>query len=253
MLCHTLIRLFFSASLLAVALIAANPAPAGATQAPETGRFRHVCATAVAAAERRHAIPAKLLAAISHAESGRWDEEGQATIAWPWTVTAEGTGHFLPSRAAAIAKVKTLRARGISNIDVGCMQVNLHYHPDAFDDLEAAFDPAVNAAYAGRFLAGLKRETGSWNAAAARYHSATKKYARPYLAKVMRLWQAARSDRTTTTDAADHAAEADATATARAAENDVGAASRRTAASAHREAVIAAYLARRAERVAATN
>ena len=37
--------------------------------------------------------------------------------------------------AAAIAAVTRLRARGIRNIDVGCMQVNLHYHGQHFETL----------------------------------------------------------------------------------------------------------------------
>ena len=233
-------------ALLLAAALTDNRALAAA-QAPETARFRDTCATAVATAEREHAIPDKLLTAISHAESGRWDDDEQATIAWPWTVTAEGTGHYLPSRAAAIAKVKELQRRGVINIDVGCMQVNLRYHPDAFDDIAAAFDPATNAAYAGSFLAALKRETGSWGAAAARYHSATREFAVPYRAKVMRLWHAAKAE-TATAPAAASAATAKAAA---AAEPDAAAEKRRAAAEAHRQAIIAAYLARRAARAAA--
>jgi hypothetical protein len=34
---------------------------------------------------------------------------------------------------------------GIEVIDVGCMQVDLYYHPDAFA-LDAAFDPATSVA-----------------------------------------------------------------------------------------------------------
>ena len=233
------------ALLAAVILVAALPTdPAAAAGDLEIARFRHACAAAVTAAERRNDIPAQLLAAISHAESGRWDADGGATIAWPWTVTAEGKGHFLPSRTAAIAKVRALRARGVRNIDVGCMQINLHYHPDAFDDLPSAFDPATNAAYAGKFLAALERETGSWAAAAARYHSATRKYAQPYRAKVMKLWREAQRDAPSAATAQQEANAAPAAAEP----PDVIA--RRQAATAHREAVIAAYLARRAARQA---
>ncbi|MDZ7712446.1 MAG: hypothetical protein U5L06_04740 [Rhodovibrio sp.] len=68
---------------------------------------------------------------------------------------AEGRGRYLPSKAAAIAEVRDLQARGVSNIDVGCMQVNLHWHGDAFESLEQAFDPAYNVAYAAAFLLDL--------------------------------------------------------------------------------------------------
>ena len=36
------------------------------------------------------------------------------------------------------------------------MQVNLGYHPDAFEDLEQAFDPTYNVAYAASFLVELR-------------------------------------------------------------------------------------------------
>ena len=38
--------------------------------------------------------------------------------------------------------------RGVRLMDVGCMQVNLQMHPDAFPSLDAAFDPAAIRAHA---------------------------------------------------------------------------------------------------------
>ncbi len=81
-----------------------------------------------------------------------------------------------------------LRARGVRNIDVGCMQINLHHHPRAFDSLEEAFDPAANIAYAGTFLRRLERETRSWSRAVAYYHSKTANVGAAYRQRVMDLW-----------------------------------------------------------------
>lgn len=156
------------------------------------GAPARLCATAIATAESEQAIPSQLLTAVALAESGRWDSTTQATVAWPWTVTAGGSGQFFPTKAAAIAAVRALQATGTRNIDVGCLQINLRYHPNAFPDLATAFEPAANAAYAARFLATLNRETLSWSQAVARYHSATPKYSRPYRARVIRLWNDAR-------------------------------------------------------------
>ena len=167
---------------------------ATAAQAQESASFGAAggpCAGAIAAAETSQAIPAHLLRAISLAESGRWDPHDQASVAWPWTVTARGTGQFFPTKEAAVNAVRALQESGVRNIDVGCLQINLRYHPQAFADLETAFDPAANAAYAARFLAALNHQTGSWTAAA-RYHSATPKFARPYRARVIRLWNESR-------------------------------------------------------------
>src|SRR3546814_11739102 len=84
---------------------------------------------------------------------------------------AEGKGRFLPSKAAAIEEVRRLQARGIRNIDVGCLQVNLHYHPDAFASLETAFDPEANAAYAAALLVRLREEARSSTRAIGQYPS----------------------------------------------------------------------------------
>ena len=135
-------------------------------------------------------LPANLLTALSHVESGRWDAARGEKVAWPWTVMAEGRGRYFPTKEGALAEVRALQARGVRNIDVGCMQINLHYHGEAFDTLEQAFDPAINVAYAVRFLQSLYRETGSWTAAATRYHSATPEYATRYYAKLVEEWNA---------------------------------------------------------------
>lgn len=146
------------------------------------------CARHAAQAERDSGIPANLLSAVSLVESGRWDESRGATTAWPWTINAEGDGYFLPTKAAAMAKVRDLQAAGVRSIDVGCMQVNLVHHGQAFASLEEAFDPAANAAYAADFLSRLRADTGSWSAAAGRYHSATPRFGLPYRDKVVRTW-----------------------------------------------------------------
>ncbi len=152
-----------------------------------------VCARHIEAAESILSLPPKILTAISLAESGRYSKERSATLAWPWTVMAEGRGRYLPSREAAIAEVKQLKAKGVRNIDVGCMQINLMYHGEKFDSVEQAFDPAFNVAYAAKFLTDLREETRSWIRAVARYHSATPVHANRYRAKVLSLWREARN------------------------------------------------------------
>ena len=69
--------------------------------------------------------------------------------------------------------MRALQAQGVRSIDVGCMQVNLMHHPNAFTSLEAKYDPTINALYAARFLNSLYGIGGSWVQAAAAYHSQT--------------------------------------------------------------------------------
>ena len=167
-----------------VAALAAAPAHASHSRSP--------CLAAAARTEAALGIPAHLLSAIALAESGRWDRKRKETIAWPWTIYAEGRARYAASKARAVVEVKRLRARGVRNIDVGCMQVNLHYHPDAFRSLSEAFDPAANVAYAGGFLKRLKNTSRSWTRSIGLYHSQRLKHSRPYRIRVQRLWMAER-------------------------------------------------------------
>lgn len=148
-----------------------------------------LCRRQTALQERQQGIPPHLLTAIAFAESGRWDEANRAKTAWPWTVTSGGEGSYFPTKAEAMAEVKRLKAKGVKNIDVGCMQVNLLYHPTAFASLDEAFDPATNVAYAAKFLSALFKESGSWTQAAAMYHSRDEDEGAIYRKKVVKLWQ----------------------------------------------------------------
>jgi len=153
----------------------------------------NTCVSAIADQERAKDIPGGLLQAISLAESGRWFDDAGANkgeiIAWPWTVTTGGKGHFLPSRVDAIAFVQSLQASGVENIDVGCMQINLKYHPDAFSSIEQAFNAHANAAYAADFLKVRHALSNSWLQAAGDYHSTTPKLNQSYRQKVSKLWK----------------------------------------------------------------
>ena len=175
-------------SCLALCLLAltARPQPAAA----ETPDSWDLCAAFVAEAEQALRLPPHLLQAIAKVESGRWNAARSALSAWPWTVMAEGKGRYLPTKAAAIAEVKALKAKGVRNIDVGCMQINLHFHPNAFESLEQAFDPAQNVAYGATFLRQLRQDSRSWTRAIGRYHSNTPALSGRYRLKVFRAWRA---------------------------------------------------------------
>jgi hypothetical protein len=172
-----------------VAALALVPALSWAGSMDNLGnQDKALCMRTVVQAERREGIPARLLGAVALAESGRPDSRGSAIVAWPWTVMAEGTGRYFETKAEAVAEVAKLRARGVRNIDVGCMQINLMYHPDAFASLDAAFDPAENVAYGATLLKSLRQSSGSWSKAVAQYHSQDDERGRGYMARVMRIW-----------------------------------------------------------------
>lgn len=174
--------------------------PAAWAGAPDRATSRTVpgahalCPAAIGAAERTMRLPPALLGAIGTVESGRRDPASGKLAPWPWTVNAEGVGHFHRTKAEAIAAVERLRAAGVRSIDVGCMQVNLLHHPDAFESLDEAFDPHANAGYAARFLVGLHRETADWMQAAAAYHSRTPELGGRYRQRVVAAWPQAPRD-----------------------------------------------------------
>ena len=147
-----------------------------------------LCQRATASAEHESGVPDQLLDAISRVESGRYDQDQGAVRAWPWTINAEGQGHFYASKAEAVEAARQFRARGIQSMDVGCTQINLMFHPTAFSSLEEAFDPGHNASYAARFLMDLFHQTGSWPHAAAAYHSQTPELGTDYQHKVLEAW-----------------------------------------------------------------
>lgn len=148
-----------------------------------------ICKPAIAAAERSAKVPRHLLLSIALVESGRLNEGRGGYDPWPWTINAGGDGRFFDTKPEAVAAVRALKARGVRNIDVGCMQVNQYHHPTAFADLDAAFDPATNAAFAARFLRSLFQDTGSWMHAVARYHSSIYRNNRQYMIRVMKTWR----------------------------------------------------------------
>ena len=174
-------RVYFCRLVLAV-LALAFAVPAAQAEALQGPGLR--CEDAISAAARANHVPGALMAAIGLVETGRPDPVNGKWYPWPWAINAEGKGLFFGSKAEAIAAVRSLQAAGVRSIDVGCMQVNLMHHPDAFATLEEALDPRRNASYAGRFLSALFQRSANWVVAAGWYHSSTSDLAADYVRRV---------------------------------------------------------------------
>ena len=130
-------------------------------------------------------MPQEVLHAISLTETGRPD--GGRLRPWPWAINREGQGHWFKTRAEAFAFAQASLAAGRRSFDVGCFQINYHWHGHNFPSLEAMFDPEAGATYAARFLQSLYLERGSWLAAAGAYHSQTPARASVYRARFERI------------------------------------------------------------------
>lgn len=139
--------------------------------------------------EKEYGIPKHLLSAIATTESGRYHDGLQLSIPWPWTINAEGKGYVYDSKREAVAAARKMIARGVQSMDIGCMQVNIYHHPDAFKSLDEAFDPQRNIAYAAKFLHTLYQESGHWKTAASAYHSKTPAKGSQYVGRVYNSWE----------------------------------------------------------------
>lgn len=141
-----------------------------------------LCIREILLAQMKYQIPDNLLLGIGLQESGLYRDN--ALTVWPYTANAEGKGAYFDTEAEAVAWVNARRNEGVTSIDLGCMQINMHWHPDAFDTVADGFNPARNVDYAAAYLSRLYRQKGDWRAAAASYHSGTAELGQAYLARL---------------------------------------------------------------------
>lgn len=150
-----------------------------------------LCDQAAERAAQNTNTPLEILQAISRVETGRqFDGE---TLPWPWTMNFSGKGYWFDRPEQALDFAETLLAQGQDNFDLGCFQVNQHWHGDKFSSLADALTPEANAQIAAEFLQSLYAESGDWGTAVATYHSKTKTYGQRYLAKVETMLQMRRT------------------------------------------------------------
>jgi tetratricopeptide (TPR) repeat protein len=173
------------AVLLAVCLLA-SPAFAQSQSGPGAG----ACNKPIEQAEKDFNLPKGLLYAIATVESSFRDPVTGVRAPWPWTINAAGAGHYYPTAEEAKRAVVLELVRDVDSVDVGCMQVNLRAHPNAFSSLDMAFDPTTNVIYAAQLLQRNFFDTKSWSEAIRRYHAPP---GSPngvlYLSKVMAYWR----------------------------------------------------------------
>lgn len=141
-----------------------------------------LCDQAAAVAAKATGVPIDILLAISRVESGRKTDGGLSP--WPWTINADGAGSFYETEAEAVAAAEAHLTDGTGTFDIGCFQLNIRWHGQAFSTFEDMFDPEKNAEYAARFLISLYEESGTWAGAVQAYHSRTPELAQAYLDRV---------------------------------------------------------------------
>ena len=134
-------------------------------------------------------MPSNLIKAVAVTESGKYVKSAGRPVAWPWTINAQGKGYHYANKREAIRAVADFRAKGVKSIDVGCMQINLMYHPEAFRNLEQAFEPKYNVGYAAQFLRNKYMQARSWQAAIGMYHNVNPDINKGYIQQVYSAWR----------------------------------------------------------------
>ena len=124
-----------------------------------------ICEREIAAAADKYGVPEGILYSVGLTETGR---RGSLQ---PWALNIEGKAVFAASRKDAISAFSDARTRGARLIDLGCMQINHHYHGDQFSSPDDMLNPRKNVEYAAKFLSRLHSRHVTWTMAVARYHA----------------------------------------------------------------------------------
>ena len=147
-----------------------------------------LCLDAIQKAARSSSVPYELLLAVAITESGR--QAASEPAPWPWALNQGGESLWFESSAQALKWVDAAIARGVTNIDLGCFQLNWRWHGEQFASTAEMIDPVRNAEYAAKFLGDLKVQTGSWEKAVAGYHSFTPELADRYMKRFRPIYAA---------------------------------------------------------------
>lgn len=123
------------------------------------------CEREIRGAAAKYGIPEGILYSVGLTETGR---KGSLQ---PFAMNIEGKAVFLGSKQEALETFMQARRTGAKLIDVGCMQINHHFHGGEFPSVEAMFDPHRNVEYAAQFLTRLHQRHETWTMAVARYHA----------------------------------------------------------------------------------
>ena len=152
-----------------------------------TGVWANACLQHIQRVERQEGIPRNLLVAMARVESGRYNGARKMVEPWPWTVQQGGKSNYFKTKAEAVSHVRALQRKGIKNIDVGCMQMNMEHHGHKFASLEDMFEPAHNVTQGAKYLKQLKMEKNrAWSTAVGNYHSFTPEHHNRYKTLVMK-------------------------------------------------------------------
>lgn len=124
-----------------------------------------VCESEITAAAAKYNVPPGILYSVGLTETGR---KGSLQ---PYAMNIEGKSYFAKSPDEVMQQFTAARGRGAKLIDLGCMQINHHFHGENFSSPSEMLNPKKNVEYAARFLSSLHARHETWTMAVARYHA----------------------------------------------------------------------------------
>ena len=86
-----------------------------------------------------HGVPLNVLYSVGLTETGRRGELS------PYDMNVDGQAVHSASLPEAMARFAQARQRGAKFIDIGCMQINHHFHGADFRSLSEMFDPRATS------------------------------------------------------------------------------------------------------------
>ena len=125
----------------------------------------HYCQKYMEEAARKTGVLPEIIWAVAMKESSFGNGP------WPWTINIRGKGYYFPDKATALHFLQSFDTKALAHVDVGCMQLNIGFHGNAFSSVSQMMDPRLNIIYGAYFLKELYHEQGKWAKAVANYHS----------------------------------------------------------------------------------
>ena len=136
------------------------------------------CLAEISKYEQLYHIPTGLLKAVSKVES-------------EYNSLALNDGleqHKFKTRGEVIDRINYLLSIGKTNFDIGCMQINYHWHKQNFSSVEEMLDVSGNVRYAASLIHGLYKQHGTWQTAVRHYHSYEPSFHKQYSKKIALAW-----------------------------------------------------------------
>lgn len=93
---------------------------------------------------RRHQLDPYILYAVTLIESAKGSTKKYQVTPWPWAINKSGKSIIPASQQEARIILNKTLAEGSRNIDVGLMQINLHWHGYRVDKPEQLLNPVTN-------------------------------------------------------------------------------------------------------------